>query len=411
MTFAPIEDLLREIRNGRMVIVVDSEDRENEGDLVMAAQKVTPESIRFMATVGRGLICAPLAPDIIQRLELPPMGDGTENPEDCAFTVSVDAVAGISTGISAADRANTSQLLADPDSKPSDFKRPGHLFPLRARAGGVLERSGHTEAAVDLARLAGLRPAGVICEVMNDDGTMARLSDLELLARQHGLLLGSIESLIAYRRLHDPVVATVPLVGLRHMSSAELPTPMGTFIIHVFRNARDEDVIALTLGAGLRPRSFTDPVLVRVHSACFTGDLLGSLRCDCGGQLNAAMECIGREGRGILVYLPQEGRGIGLAKKIEAYRLQQGGMDTVEANRALGFPPDLRRYDDAADALRWLGVAHVRLLSNNPDKIQGLQRLGIDVIERVPLEVGSGPANVSYLQAKKGKLGHLFEAV
>lgn len=413
MTFAPVPDLIREIRNGRMVIIVDSEDRENEGDLVMAAEKTTPEAIRFMATVGRGLICAPLAPDIIDRLQLPPMDNGPAHPEDCAFTVSVDAHQGISTGISAYDRAFTSRLLADPESRASDFKRPGHLFPLRARAAGVLERTGHTEAAVDLSRLAGFAPAGIICEVMNDDGTMARLPDLEKLANNQGLLLGSIEDLVAYRQEHDAetTITPEPTRGVRYLSCATLPTRFGVFDIHVFANCKDEEIVSLSLG-GVKDRAkTTDPVLTRVHSACLTGDILGSLRCDCGGQLHAALEHIGREGLGMLVYMPQEGRGIGLAKKIEAYLLQEQGLDTVEANKALGFPTDLRAYDDAAEVLRWFGVNRVRLMTNNPAKIEGLTGLGIEVTERVSIEAGAGPANQSYLETKKGKLGHFFEAV
>lgn len=447
MPFASVEELVHDIARGRIVVLVDSEDRENEGDLVLAAEKATPESIRFLAVHGRGLVCAPVSPEIADRLSLPLMSSGAD-PDECAFTVSVDARKGISTGISAFDRAFTARLLADPRSRMRDFKRPGHLFPLRARAGGVLERPGHTEAAVDLARLAGLTPVGVICEVMNDDGTMARLPDLERLARHHGLRMGSIAQLIEYRQRHGVPRSSTPTTGfVRHLSSARLPTPFGVFEIHVFENQRDEEVLVLTQGAltrceptesrgvgssvgGSRAADSqpadshaadshaadshgddSEPVLVRLHSACFTGDVLGSLRCDCGGQLQVALRAIGEAEQGILIYLPQEGRGIGLAKKIEAYHLQERGLDTVEANHALGFPPDLRTYEDAAAVLKWFGADRIRLLSNNPSKVESLVAHGIDVVERLSIEVGAGPVNHGYLRAKKGKLGHFFEAV
>lgn len=433
MTFAPVEDLIREIAAGRMVIMVDSEDRENEGDLILAAELATPEAIRFMAIHARGLICAPVAPEIADRLALPAMTGAPCDPTECAFTISVDARTGITTGISAADRAVTCQLLASDKTSPRDLKRPGHLFPLRARSGGVVERPGHTEAAMDLAVLAGLSPAGVICEVMNDDGTMARLCDLEAMAEKHNMLIGSIEDLVEYQksRVAKPVAAP-STTHVQHLSSARLPTPLGVFDIHVFENRREEEVVVVSLGdfksdgqtpepkngaanngAKSRDEEAADKasVLVRLHSACFTGDILGSLRCDCGGQLQMAMRRIGEEERGLLIYLPQEGRGIGLAKKIEAYMLQENGLDTVEANEALGFPPDPRSYEDAADVLRWFGIDSVRLMSNNPAKISGLEENGINVAARVAIEAGPGPVNLNYLKTKKGKLGHFFEAV
>ncbi|MCA8962137.1 MAG: GTP cyclohydrolase II, partial [Planctomycetes bacterium] len=315
----------------------------------------------------------------------------------------------ITTGISAFDRALTVRKLADPTTRIDDLRRPGHVFPLRARPGGVLERAGHTEASIDLARLAGCTPASVICEVMNDDGTMARRPQLEELAEREGLLIGSIEDLIAYRREHDPAPAHSGVTGVvRHRAVAKLPTPFGQFAIHVFANERDEELVALCLG-DLRADDRTP--LARVHSACFTGDVLGSLRCDCGGQLHMALRAMGEAGHGVLIYLPQEGRGIGLARKIEAYQLQEFGLDTVEANEKLGYPADLRSYEDAAAVLGWFGVRRVRLMTNNPAKIQGLSECGIEVVERIAIEPGPGPVNHGYLKTKKGKMGHFFEAV
>ncbi|MFQ5653812.1 MAG: GTP cyclohydrolase II [Planctomycetota bacterium] len=410
MEFASIEDLIHEVAHGRMAILVDSADRENEGDLVMAAAKADADAIRFMATFGRGLICAPVAPEIADRLELTPMTDEPSDPRECAFTISVDAREGISTGISAFDRAHTARLLADPHCRPRDLKRPGHLFPLRANPEGVLGRPGHTEAAVELARLAGLPAAGVICEVMGEDGSMARLPELKRLAEQQGLRIGTIEDLIDYRRRrHGPPSPPSPPVEVRHFSSARLPTPLGVFDMHVFQDGRDQEIIALSQG-DCRARNGERP-LVRLHSACFTGDALGSLRCDCGGQLQMALRRIGEADRGLLLYLPQEGRGIGLAKKVEAYHLQDEGLDTVEANHRLGFPADLRSYEDAAAVLRYFGAEEIRLMTNNPSKIEGIEQSGIRVVERISLEPGPGPVNHSYLKAKKGKLGHLFEAV
>ncbi|MFN0058121.1 MAG: 3,4-dihydroxy-2-butanone-4-phosphate synthase [Planctomycetota bacterium] len=407
---APIEKLIEEIRRGRLVILVDSPHRENEGDLVMAAECATSEAIGFMARLGRGLVCVPLAPHVADRLALPPMVDDSSeaDPSACAFTISVDAREGITTGISAQDRAITARLLANPATRPRDLKRPGHLFPLRARPRGVLERSGHTEAAVDLARLAGFGGAGVICEIMNDDGTMARMPDLVRLARRESLLVGSIEDLIAYRRRHEIETGLPPdAAPLRHLSNALLPTAAGVFEIDVFANERSDEIVALSMGK-LReqPPSSNETVLVRVHSACFTGDVLGSLRCDCGQQLENALQAIAVHGRGLVVYLPQEGRGIGLAKKVAAYKLQQLGLDTVEANLRLGFPADLRTYEDAAAVLRWFNIQRVRLLTNNPAKVEGLRKYGLEVAERLPLETGRSPANYEYLQTKKHKLGH-----
>ena len=410
--FAPVEKLVEEMARGRMVILVDGPDRENEGDLVMAAELADAPSLNFMSKHGRGLICAPMALEFADRLELPLMTDEPSDPRECAFTISVDVRRGTTTGISAQDRARTALALADPRTRPADLNRPGHLFPLRARKGGVLERQGHTEAAVELTQWAGRRPVGLICEVMNDDGSMARLPQLIEFARREGLLLGSIADIVAASRERNPEMArAVESVRVRPMSSAPIPTPFGVFELFVFENAKKEELVALRMGAVEAAGKSGKPILTRIHSACFTGDILGSLRCDCGGQLQKALNVIGEEGLGLIIYLPQEGRGIGLAKKIEAYGLQQWGLDTVEANLELGFEADLRSYDDAAGILKWFGLDSVRLLTNNPAKIQGLEEHGISVAERVPLEPGAGPVNHAYLKTKKGKLGHLFEAV
>ncbi len=409
MEFAPVEELIREIARGGIVILVDDPGRENEGDLVMAAEQASADAIRFMATEGRGLICAPVSTSIADRLELPLMTENPSDPSECMFTISVDAREGTTTGISAFDRALTARLLASSTSRPRDFKRPGHLFPLRAEAGGVLKRPGHTEAAIDLARLAGLAEAGIICEVMSEDGSMARLPELRRLAARDNLLIGTIADLVEYRRLQGDRSDPKPLsLTVRRLSKAELPTPLGVFEVHVFATVGDEEIIVLSQG----DLSDEEPPLVRVHSACLTGDVLGSLRCDCGGQLEMSLRKIGEAERGAVIYLPQEGRGIGLAKKIEAYRLQQqDGLDTVEANHKLGFPADLRSYEDAAAVLRDFGVTRVRLFTNNPAKIAGLEQHGVSVVERLPIEPGAGPVNLSYLRTKKGKLGHLFEAI
>ena len=411
--FAPVEELIAEIGRGGMVILVDSECRENEGDFVIAAEAITPAAVRFMATHGRGLICVPVLPAIADRLGLMPMTVGPSDPNECAFTISVDAREGTTTGISAFDRAKTIDLLAKATTRPEDLKRPGHIFPLRARPGGVLERPGHTEAAVDLARLAGLAPAGVICEVMKDDGEMARLPDLEVLAEKHGLLIGSIADLIEYRR-EKPRLAGDELAGawVRHNSSAEIPTPHGVFRAHVFQDHEDQDVVVLTHGDLREAKRRDEPILVRAHSACFTGDVLGSLRCDCGSQLDSALDRIGSSSSaGMLIYLPQEGRGIGLARKLDAYRLQDDGLDTVEANLRLGYPADLRSYESAAAILEWFGIRRIRLLTNNPAKVTGLTERGLEIVERVPLEAGCGPGNHGYLKAKKSKMGHLFDSL
>lgn len=429
-SFAPVPELIAAVARGEMVIVVDDQSRENEGDFILAAELATPETIGQMATRGRGLICVPMDPEWIDRLELPQMVDGSGaelgDPYSCAFTISVDARDGITTGISAFDRARTARLLADAKTEPRELRRPGHMFPLRARPGGVLERAGHTEAAVDLARFAGLSPVGVICEILNDDGTMARRDDLFVLAREHGYKVGSVADLIAYRESLSqdspdavpPSTKGCPLV--RHLSAARLPTPLGVFNLHVFANEQGQEIVALATeklerpvpaGSSGPPRRPSRPPLVRMHSACFTGDILGSLRCDCGGQLRLALERLGEDESGMLIYLPQEGRGIGLASKIEAYALQEHGLDTVEANRKLGFAPDLRDYGDAAAILRWFGFDQVRLLTNNPAKIAGLVSYGVEVAERVAIEPGPGPVNLGYLRAKKDKLGHFFEAM
>ncbi len=400
MRFASVEEAIEAIRNGRMVVVVDDEDRENEGDLIMAGELVTPEAVNFMAKEARGLICVPMPREWAERLELRPMVEPPRDHHETAFTVSVDAREGITTGISAHDRAKTIRLLADPRSKPSDFVRPGHVFPLVAREGGVLRRAGHTEAAVDLCRLAGLSPVGVICEIMNEDGTMARLPDLAKFAARHGLPILTIAGLIAYRKRREKLVEKV--------AEAELPTKWGHFRIVTYKDILSgQEHVALVKGkvAG------EAPVLVRVHSECLTGDALGSLRCDCGDQLHRAMEMIEAEGKGVLLYMRQEGRGIGLANKVCAYRLQDEGLDTVEANLHLGYPPDLRDYGIGAQILVDLGVKKLRLLTNNPKKVAGLSGYGLEIVEQVPIEVEPNPYNVRYLKAKKEKLGHRLNKV
>ncbi|NOX44733.1 MAG: bifunctional 3,4-dihydroxy-2-butanone-4-phosphate synthase/GTP cyclohydrolase II [Caldiserica bacterium] len=400
MSFSTVEEAIEAIRRGRMVVVVDDEDRENEGDLVMAAQFATPEAVNFMLKEARGLICVPMPREWAERLDLPPMVNPPRDRHETAFTVSVDAREGITTGISAHDRARTIRLLADPGARPEDFVRPGHVFPLVAADGGVLRRAGHTEAAVDLCRLAGLRPVGVICEIMRDDGTMARLPDLRAFAEKHGLPLITVADLIAYRKRTEKLV--------RRVAEANLPTRFGHFRIVTFKDlVTGQEHVALVKGdvAG------DEPVLVRVHSECLTGDAFGSLRCDCGDQLHRALEMIEREGRGVLLYMRQEGRGIGLANKVCAYELQDKGLDTVEANRALGFPPDLRDYGIGAQILVDLGVRKIRLLTNNPRKVVGLSGYGLEIVEHVPIEVDPNPHNWRYLKAKKEKLGHWLSKV
>ena len=394
--FNTIDEAIEDIRAGKMVIMVDDEDRENEGDLVLAAEKVTPEAINFMAKYGRGLICLALTPERVEELHLPlmaPQDNGT--PYGTAFTVSIDAREGVTTGISAADRAHTIKVAIDPNTKPEDLVRPGHVFPLRARKGGVLRRAGHTEGSVDLARLAGLYPAGVICEIMNDDGTMARVPQLMEFAREHGLKIITIADLIHYRLQKEFLVYRV--------AEAHLPTDYGDFKIIAYDNHLDNFThVALVMG----DVDTHEPVLVRMHSQCLTGDVFHSKRCDCGAQLHKAMEMIAQEGRGVLVYLSQEGRGIGLGNKIKAYHLQDEGLDTVEANEELGFPPDLRDYGLGAQILVDLGVKKIRLLTNNPRKIVGLKGFGLEVVERVPIEIPPSECNREYLAAKKQKMGH-----
>lgn len=394
--FNTIEEALEALRAGEMIVVVDDEDRENEGDLLMAAEKATPQAINFMATQGKGLICAPLTQTDLGRMEIGTMVPRNTDPHQTAFTVSVDA-AETTTGISAGERALTLNRLADPTSNVHSFRRPGHIFPLAAREGGVLVRPGHTEAAVDLTRLAGMTPAGVICEILKEDGSMARLPDLVPFAHTHGLKLITIADLIAYRLQHDPIV--------QRATETALPTIHGNFRMVGYENrVTGEHHVALVYGE----LNGEEPVLVRVHSECLTGDVFGSLRCDCGEQLHRAMDRIAREGSGVLVYLRQEGRGIGLINKIKAYALQDSGMDTVEANLALGFEADKRDYGVGAAILRDLGVRSLKIMTNNPKKITGLEGFGLAVAERVPLEPTIHDANRRYLNTKADKLGHMM---
>ncbi|MEZ4414520.1 MAG: bifunctional 3,4-dihydroxy-2-butanone-4-phosphate synthase/GTP cyclohydrolase II [Gemmatimonadota bacterium] len=397
--FSTVEDAVAAFAEGRMVIVADDESRENEGDLVVAAELVTAESVNFMAQHGRGLICVAMSPERADELSLPLMTDTNTDPQRTAFTVSVDAHLrfGVTTGISAQDRAQTIRLLADPVARPEDFRRPGHVFPLRAQPGGVLRRVGQTEAAVDLARLAGLRPVGVICEILNIDGTMARRPQLEVVAREHGLPFITVAQLVAYRLGKERLV--------RRIAEAELPTPHGSFRIIGYTNVIDErEHVALVRG----DIEGKPDVLVRMHSECLTGDVFGSLRCDCGQQLDAAMAQIAEAGAGAIVYLRQEGRGIGLGNKLRAYHLQDRGRDTVEANEELGFAPDLRDYGIGAQILLDLGLSSIRILTNNPKKIVGLEGYGLHVSGREPLRVPPGAFNRGYLEVKRSKLGHLL---
>jgi 3,4-dihydroxy 2-butanone 4-phosphate synthase / GTP cyclohydrolase II len=399
MPLAGIGEAIEEIRAGRMVIVVDDEDRENEGDLIFAAEKVTPDHITFMVRHCSGIICVPMEGERLAELHLPQMAPDNSEPMRTAFTVSVDARDGTTTGISAADRANTVRTLIDPDTRPSDLARPGHVFPLRYVPGGVLRRAGHTEAAVDLARLAGCYPAGVLCEVVNEDGSMARLGDLERFAKEHELKIVSIADLIAYRRKREKLVNRV--------TEARIPTSYGTFRAIAYESHDGRTHVAMVLGEP----SGKEDVLVRVHSECFTGDVLGSTRCDCGVQLQEALRMIGEAGEGVIVYIRgHEGRGIGLRHKLEAYALQDGGLDTVEANVELGFSPDARDYGVGAQILVDLGITTMRLLTNNPTKRAGLEGYGLEIVERVALESAPTEENKRYLRAKKEKLGHLLES-
>ena len=400
MAVSPVEEVIQDIKAGKMVILVDDEDRENEGDLCMAAEAATSDAINFMATHGRGLICLAMSPDIIEQLGLPMMVQNNQSPYGTGFTISIEARTGVTTGISAADRARTIEAAVAVDATPRDIISPGHIFPLRARKGGVLVRTGQTEGSVDLARLAGMRTAGVICEVMKDDGTMARMPDLEKFAEEFDLKIATVADLVAYRLRKD--------VLIHRVVEARLPTDhAGEFRVIGYTNDVDShEHVALVTG-DINP---DEPVLVRVHSECLTGDVFGSARCDCGSQLHAAMRMVRQEGRGIVLYMRQEGRGIGLMNKLKAYRLQdEEGMDTVEANVHLGFKPDLRDYGIGAQILRDLGVRKMRLLTNNPKKIVGLEGYGLEVVERLPIEIPGKSENKEYLKCKRDKMGHMLE--
>ena len=398
--FAPIEEAVESFRRGEIVIICDDEDRENEGDFAIAAEKVSPAAINFMVKHGRGLVCLALTEERCRALELPLMVEDNTSTFGTAFTISIEARGKVTTGISAADRAATILTAIDPATRPEDLLRPGHVFPLRAKKGGVLKRAGQTEASVDLAALAGLAPAGVICEIMNDDGTMARVPDLVKVAQEHGLMMITVADLISYRLRHETLV--------RKIASPTLPTVYGDFRIHAYRSdVTGDENVALVMGE-IDPE---EPTLVRVHSQCLTGDIFGSCRCDCGPQLEQALQRIAEEGKGVLLYLLQEGRGIGLLNKLRAYELQEQGHDTVEANERLGFRPDQRDYGIGAQILRDLGVRKMRLMTNNPSKYIGLHGYGLEIVERLPLEVPPTETSRAYLRTKRDKLGHLLKLV
>ncbi len=397
MILATIQEAIADIKDGKFLIIVDDEGRENEGDLAIAAEKITPEAINFMAKYGRGLICLPITGKRLDELQIPLMVNDNTSKYTTAFTISIEAKNGVSTGISAYDRAKTIQTVLNPDTKPEDISRPGHVFPLRAREGGVLVRAGHTEAIVDLAKLAGLYPGGVICEIMAEDGSMAPLPELEKFAQRYGIKIVSVVDLIFYRRHHEKLIQRV--------AETKLPTKFGEFTAIAYKSITDADEhIALIKG----DISGDSPVLVRVHSECLTGDVFHSMRCDCGEQVELAMQKIEKEGRGVLLYMRQEGRGIGLHNKIKAYALQDNGADTVEANTILGFAPDLRDYGIGAQIMADLGLHRVKLLTNNPKKVIGLSGYGLEVAETIPLVVSPNPYNKRYLATKKGKMGHLL---
>ena len=399
MPLCSLEEALEDLKSGKFVIVVDDERRENEGDLVIAAEKMTPESVNFIVTHARGLLCMPITGERLDELEMPLMiSENAFQKSQTAFTVSVDYKKGTTTGISAADRAATVLAMIDPESRPDDFTKPGHLFPLRYHPGGVLARAGHTEAIVDLCTLAGMYPAGVVCEIMNEDGTMSRMPDLEIFAKTHELKILSIAQIIAHRRRNEQLVERV--------AEARLPTRYGNFKAIAYKSQVDAgEHIALTIGEWTKDQ----PVLVRIHSECLTGDVFGSLRCDCGEQIEMALKLLAEEGTGVFLYMRQEGRGIGLHNKIKAYSLQDDGLDTVEANKSLGFEPDLRHYGVGAQILQDLGIKKLRLLTNNPKKVVGLSGFDLEIVDRLPIEASVNDENLSYLQTKKARMGHILE--